>query len=518
MNLMSKIEIGDSNRNKNLLLVFIIGLGFLIRVYKLGIHDLWHDEAVSYMLIKFFSLNQKLYMLTSPHPPLYQVFLAAWMYLVGETEYALRLMSVIFGLISIALTYKLGNLYGGKKTGVAGAFLMAVSPMHIWYSQEARAYVMLSTLILASMCAFLELLIKNKSPHFKYFTIFSILSVYTHYFSLIVLLSGIIILIFKMPRSLLRGWFYSYAIIFISFLPILPIFLSQLKDRGTFFWIPVPTPYSIFTTFANITLGYNMDKFSGIIMVCLCLYLCILGLVRLKAERMVTSIFWTLILLPIASVFFVSKLYAPVYIDKYLLSIAPLYYILIAGGLITIKNIIVRRAIFSFMCIIIFFAIRNYFSGYLPADNYVAANRKEPVEPAVHYVNENLKEGDVIAHTNNCASPQFFYYFVKNKMDINKIRKISRIVYIPDHLRTWYREKLSTGQGLPLLSPLDLSRKDLNLSIFKRIWIISSAMNRSAELWPNSIAVRKFMHEKCKLIDSKNINGIYIDLYASCYN
>lgn len=508
--------------NKNtVFFLIIICIGFLVRIYKLGARDLWHDEAVSYIIVKLFSVNPKLFILVGPHPPLYEIILSAWIYLMGETEFVLRLLSVIFGMISIVLTYKIGNLYGNIKIGIVSAAFMAVSPIHIWYSQEARGYAMLTTLILARMYYFLGALIKGKTICYKFFTIYAILSIYTHSFSLVLLLPEIIILLFKKHKNSLKKWLFSYALILISFLLYLPIFLEQFKAK-TFFWVPKPVVLSIFNTFTNITVGYNADKLTRTI-TCVYLSLCVLGFFRLKGHCVLAWLLRLVIFLPISAIFLFSKFYVPIYVDRYLMTLAPAYYILTAAGLVSIKNVFVKSLLAACTCLLLFQALSNYFLGYSPVKRYagvsVGVPPKKPFNSAVKYVNKNLREGDIIAHTLNNTLPAFYYYFVKNKRNIEEIRAMSRIIYIPGSLNSYFHGRVTKGLGFPLVSQIsiDPSKGCSNIALFKRIWLISAAMDRG-ELHSNGIAVRDFMLQKCKLVETKNIDGIYIDLYTQCCN
>jgi uncharacterized membrane protein len=80
----------------------------------------------------------------SVHPPLYYVILHYWINLFGDTEFSTRFLSVIFGLFSIFMIYKVGTLLFNKNVGMLSSLLLALSVFHIQYSQEVRMYLFIS--------------------------------------------------------------------------------------------------------------------------------------------------------------------------------------------------------------------------------------------------------------------------------------------------------------------------------------------------------------------------------------
>jgi uncharacterized membrane protein len=69
---------------------------------------------------------------------------------LGSEEWVLRLPSALVGLLSIYLLYRLGSALFDRLTGLAAALLLAVSPFHVWYSQEARMYALVGLLCLGA--------------------------------------------------------------------------------------------------------------------------------------------------------------------------------------------------------------------------------------------------------------------------------------------------------------------------------------------------------------------------------
>ena len=123
--------------------VFVFLSGVFLYLFQLGQESLWIDEILSLE-----SAQNRLDL----NRPLYFVLLRAWMR-IGQTEAWLRLLSVLFGLGCIGLTYWLGRRWVSRQVGVVAAFILALSPLAINHTQEVRFYMMSAFLGLAgSLC------------------------------------------------------------------------------------------------------------------------------------------------------------------------------------------------------------------------------------------------------------------------------------------------------------------------------------------------------------------------------
>jgi hypothetical protein len=102
--------------------------------------SLWYDELWS-TRIKLFSLGALVRTaLADVHPPFYSTFMFVWIRAFGDSEFSVRVPALLFGLGAIVLAYRLGVRFHSRDAGLLAAFLLAASPVHIWYSQEARHY------------------------------------------------------------------------------------------------------------------------------------------------------------------------------------------------------------------------------------------------------------------------------------------------------------------------------------------------------------------------------------------
>lgn len=501
-------------RGTYLPLILIIFFGFLLRLYRLAAYDLWYDESLSYSLAKLFPVFSTFATL-EPHPPLYYGTLSLWMGFFGEGEFALRFLSVVCGITAIFLAYKLCGLCGDNRIALGGAIILAISPIHIWFSQEVRAYAFLTALLLAKVFFFLRAVTDSRKSSWVCFLLFSLFATYTNYFTWMMVFPEMAILLFRKHRYTVKKWTFCYVIAIAAFLPVMPKLLKDITGVHSSFWISEPTFESLLDTFINFTLGYNASLWVRAATYT-CVILAVLGIFTSKKYKMFPLYFFLFFFLPILILFVFSKLVAPIYLDRYFISIAPFYLFLVVFGFMNIPNMIIRGFVGSFVVLSVFFPLSNYFSGYLPPKAINSGiYAKRPFKPAVRYIQKAFQEGDRIVHTNPCTQWSFYYYMDKDKKvitrreDIAKMRNFD-LVIMPDYLdRFWYRllvRDMSPPWVINLYEQIETWRP-------KRLWLVSSSWDR-AKLEPNALAVREFISKRYQLLSFKKIDGIYIDLFT----
>jgi len=76
-----------------------------------------------------------------PHPIGYYMGMWGWTAIFGDSHFALRFPQVLFGLASVYFIYRLATLVFSRPVGVVSALMLAMHGTHIFWSQNARAYV-----------------------------------------------------------------------------------------------------------------------------------------------------------------------------------------------------------------------------------------------------------------------------------------------------------------------------------------------------------------------------------------
>jgi hypothetical protein len=121
--------------------------------------------------------------------PLYFLVQHLFWPLVERNVFMLRFLSSAFALLSVAVTYKLGEALFSSRVGLLGALFTALLPLHVRYAQIARPYTLLALLSLASAYFLVRALQIHRPRHWAVFVAFAALSFYTHFNAAFVLVA-----------------------------------------------------------------------------------------------------------------------------------------------------------------------------------------------------------------------------------------------------------------------------------------------------------------------------------------
>jgi len=353
------------------LFVMIIALGSALRFYCLGCKSLWNDEVASIKRSEEYSITELSQMFFRRLPPLYNIVLRLFLYL-GNNEFVVRLPSVIFGLLSIVLIYKLGTLFFGRREGLISAFLLSISTMHIRYSQEARMYSLAMFLALLSFYFFYKALKEGDIKLWIGFTVSTLLGIFTHYYLLFVPLIEMPLFVFilfknrgslmtriqKVGRKKLFFLVLSFAIIIALAFPALQaasISILRSFETGLAFDVPwgikpIPSFFIILFDCFN-TGGFlrgALEVWSEPIFYTFLLIL-LLGLIASAREyRKPVTLLLLWVFLPTIMLFILSLvLDRPITHPKYMLFVLPGYLIGVSKGVGCVADHLAKRLRFS---------------------------------------------------------------------------------------------------------------------------------------------------------------------------
>lgn len=213
----------------------ILLMAAAVRIHKLGARSLWEDEGWTLVLSKGPTIPDIVQrMAFDQHPPLYFVAIHLWRATTGNSEFALRMLSVLTGIVAVAAIYQLGKSMFGAKAGILAALFLALSDHHIDLTQDVRHYAQMATLIILS-CWFYFRLIAKDSPsrgtRIGYLLLSSAL-LYSHYLGGFVLICQFLhMCVFVSPAGRLRWAFFHFTAVCASFTPWLPVVYRQNQVR-----------------------------------------------------------------------------------------------------------------------------------------------------------------------------------------------------------------------------------------------------------------------------------------------
>ncbi len=173
------------------MLFIIVLIGFGLRLVNLAQQPYFGDEILSLNITTHFPAFPDLFHYLGDvefHPPLYYVFLHYWVNLFGQTPFATRMLSVIFGLGTIVLTYYLAQaLFQNFKVSLLASFFIAFFPLQLELSQYARPYTVLAFAGILSALAIWKYFETNDTWHLVWFILASLFGLYIHYSFLLIL-------------------------------------------------------------------------------------------------------------------------------------------------------------------------------------------------------------------------------------------------------------------------------------------------------------------------------------------
>ena len=163
----------------------LTALGVTIRFSTLGLQSYHHDEVITVARVIPGSFAHMLHevRVSESNPPLYYVLAWGWAKAFGVGEYAIRSLSALFGAATVPVAYFIGRELSGKRAGYITAAIVALNPMLIWYSQEARGYAMLVFFAALSLLFFVRALRTREGRDLALWAVSSALALCSHYFA-----------------------------------------------------------------------------------------------------------------------------------------------------------------------------------------------------------------------------------------------------------------------------------------------------------------------------------------------
>ena len=365
-------------------LLFLILFGFAIRLGSIDFQSLWRDEVDSIRFGRDLAgeigaalagggmggmIDRLRETLTRPgfNGPAYFIALHAWSRAAGTTEFALRIFSTSFGVLTIPLAYTLARrLFRGathfrsaSHLSLLAAWLATISPYFVWYSQEAKMYTEITALALAALYALRRAVdAPDERPAWPCWLLVvaaTTLAMYSHILAALLIGVEVVLFLLWWPQAK-RHWRGGAIALAALTLPYLPLVAWQLRlaltpgSQGFAFYRfdemlrvmitgltggVLPFDYAL----GVIGIGWNPDTWDAAFSPAnwgawLLSALAILGALAWKdasdrAQR-IGLVVWAI--LPVAAVAIVS-LNRPIFTDRYLIWIGPAAYLLAALGI-----------------------------------------------------------------------------------------------------------------------------------------------------------------------------------------
>lgn len=420
--------------NPRLAAYLIVALAFLLRVYRLADKNVWWDEGWTVWLARHDLAWIALRTASDEHPPLHYWLMHFWQDAVGTEAILGRFFSLFFGVLTIALLYRVGKKIGGAWLGLVAALILALARFHIWWSQDIKNYTLSGFFALASVWFVLEMLDRGRqtADHPAGGGQWSVvgyvasitLALYSHYLAAMIFLAdNIFVAIFLLrewragrnPRALFVQWCVAQIAVLALFAPWLFIYLQNgatwaaapAFDFGLFLrLVATVLPLGITTFIENYTLialGFGLLAALG------AAWIFVRPSLRVPRPPIAAGALFALIivLVPPVLIYLLSltpaALFAPKIQARYLLILLPAYALLLALGILFLARFSKYLAALALVLVAAaqIFTLNDYFQTRVLDDEYATLSQM---------INQFALPGDAVVLDTDQEWPTFLYY------------------------------------------------------------------------------------------------------------
>ena len=258
--------------------LLILLLAAFLRLSHLDVQSLWYDEGVTARVSQMGVAELARWTANDIQPPLYYLLLGGWLRLfdpwAGNIAWLMRFVSAAFGLLLVPLLGIMARKLWDDCAGLLTAFVVAISPLMVYYSQEARMYAML--LFLVTLAAWWVVMLlenssrkgakrpkRNERKRLLYLALYALTglaAMYTHYFAGFALLAlalywaHVWIRESRNPRAL-GGFALANGVILLGYLPWLPAMLRRFRMDSSYWSGALKMGEALTRVINNFTLG-----------------------------------------------------------------------------------------------------------------------------------------------------------------------------------------------------------------------------------------------------------------------
>lgn len=255
------------HKKEMFLIAGAIILYLLLCLYDLTKASLWFDEAYSVWIIGFPPLELLSITAQDIHPPLYYLILQGWSLLFGNSEWAIRCLSVLFGAGVVIVSYGITRQLLRAKYAWLVPYFVAISPMLVRYGREARMYTLLTLLIVVAIYIVIRASSANNERRlWRVHGLIVGLGLLTHYLMPIYWVAQWVWVALKVYRSGERRWRQivmpsywksSCLVTLLTAAVWLPIILTAAATKQIVgFWIP---PVNLVTLGDTVTRTFTYE-------------------------------------------------------------------------------------------------------------------------------------------------------------------------------------------------------------------------------------------------------------------
>lgn len=212
-------------------------LGGVLRFVRFDVLGFWLDEGFTAMFARMTWAQifgfEGVYDSFS-HPPLYYATTKLFGLVVPEVA-AGRLVSVVAGTLTLPVLYALARRITTERIALAAAMILAVSPLHLWYSREARMYTCTMLFVALSYWALAEFYMAPAKKWAALYGVSVLLAMYYDYSAIYALVpqAAVLLVVVARHRREAKWLLAGLALAIAAYLPWIPQWLSAINVLDT---------------------------------------------------------------------------------------------------------------------------------------------------------------------------------------------------------------------------------------------------------------------------------------------
>ncbi len=464
---------------KEFILFLLVGIGIFFRIYNLNFENLWYDEIISFWVANpsfSYSETNSIHNQIETTSILYNVILKSFYQIFGYSVYGGRILSSVFGILSIFSIIYLDRLINKNSSYIFSTLLISLNIFLIGYSQELRSYSLFFLTSSLTLIYFYKY--SQNSNNFRYIFIFgliSLINILVHPFGLILLFS---IIFYELLNTYNKKQFsISFIIIILAQLVLAFLFYYKLFIGSTTvvteYWGWLKNPSMSFYTNFYFSNFFGSRLVGGAHLLIL-IYLIFKNFKEIKKINILTLFLIIIIFSYLIPIVF-GYLFKPSILPRYIIFVLIPIILLISSLIFRFESKRIRTITIILLTLL---TAGNHFTEQTVKQLYQTRVPSKPeYSKAIKYMNEsNIKNYSILVE--NMKNNQSSINAIKNY--INHLDKEFILIDVNNQnisgLKVWFLCSLDINSGgckIPInqRSSKSLDQKQFNSIILELIEI-----------------------------------------------